>query len=147
VAYTDPVVQHLVAEVQLEYVQRYGGPDDAVVDPVEFVPPHGLFLLGSLGSGEPVATGGWRRLPERAGTAEIKRMFVVARARRRGLSRLMLAELERRAIADGLGELVLNTGTEQPEAVALYESSGYVPVPGFGHYAEADRALFYGKRL
>jgi GNAT superfamily N-acetyltransferase len=142
--YTDPDVQRLVAAVQLEYVQRYGGPDEAVVDPLEFAPPRGLFLVGLL-DGEPVATGGWRIVDP--GTAEIKRMFVVAAARRRGLSRLMLAELERLAHLDGITELVLNTGTEQPEAVALYESSGYRPVPGYGHYAGMPQALFYGRRL
>ncbi len=142
--YGDPDVVRLVAEVQQEYVLRYGGPDAAVVDPGEFAPPSGLFLVGLL-DGEPVAMGGWRR--RAVGVAEIKRMYVVESARRRGLSRLMLAELERSAAADGIAELVLNTGTEQPEAVRLYESSGYETVPGFGHYAGMPRSLFYGKRL
>jgi hypothetical protein len=31
--------------------------------------------------------------------------------------------------------------------MALYESSGYRPVPPFGHYAQTDGAHFYGKRL
>jgi GNAT superfamily N-acetyltransferase len=148
--YTDPDVGQLVEAVQQEYVVRYGGPDDAVIDPVEFSPPHGLFLVGLL-DGAPVAMGGWRAMryaPESAlAVAEIKRMYVAASARRRGLARLMLAELESRAAASGVRQFVLNTGTEQPEAVALYESSGYTPVPGFGHYAGAPLALFYGKQL
>ena len=59
----------------------------------------------------------------------------------------MLRELERRAYAAGVGELWLNTGGRQPEAVALYESAGYEPVAGFGRYADAPEALFYGKVL
>ena len=43
--------------------------------------------------------------------------------------------------------MVLSTGSEQPEAIALYESGGYRPVPGFGLYADTAGALFYGKRL
>src|SRR5204863_1147940 len=43
--YDDPVAQYLVEQVQLEYVDRYGGRDGAVVDPAEFVPPRGLFLV------------------------------------------------------------------------------------------------------
>ena len=157
--YTDPDVALLVEAVQQEYVVRYGGPDDAVVDPAEFSPPGGLFLIGLL-DGVPVAMGGWRAMryasaSDTAGdsagpagsVAEIKRMYVAASARRRGLARVMLAELEWRAAAAGVREFVLNTGTEQPEAVALYESSGYTPVPGFGHYADAPLALFYGKHL
>jgi GNAT superfamily N-acetyltransferase len=140
--YAEPDVQQLVAEVQQEYVERYGGPDAAVVDPVEFDPPNGLFLVALL-DGSPVASGGWRRLDDQR--AEIKRMFVVRRARRRGIARLLLAELERTAAEARVRSLVLNTGSEQPEAVALYEAAGYRTVPGFGYYADAPRALFYGK--
>jgi GNAT superfamily N-acetyltransferase len=142
--YDDPDVTRLVEQVQAEYVVRYGGPDAAAVDPGEFAPPAGLFLVG-LVDGEPVAMGGWRRLPR--GAAEIKRMYVAPRARRQGLARVMLAELERTASAAGVARLVLNTGPEQPEAVALYESAGYAPAPAFGHYACHPNALFYGKDL
>jgi len=142
--YDSAEVQALVESVQQEYVERYGGPDAAQVDPAQFEPPDGLFLVGLL-DGQPVATGGWRRLP--GGDAELKRMFVVTAARRRGIARALLAELERSAANAGISRLVLNTGLEQPEAIRLYESSGYTPVPGFGHYADAPRALFYGKEL
>lgn len=148
--YTDPDVVRLVDEVQQEYVARYGGPDSAAVDPGEFAPPAGLFLVGLL-DGVPVATGGWRRLAEPgydpATDAEIKRMYVSARARRRGLARRMLAELERTAAAAGVERLVLNTGPQQPEAVALYESAGYEPVAGFGYYVRYSTGLFFGKKL
>jgi GNAT superfamily N-acetyltransferase len=142
--YEDPDVARMVDEVQAEYVELYGGPDAAEVDPGEFAPPTGLFLVGLL-DGVAVAMGGWRTLSERE--AEIKRMYVSRSARRRGLARRMLAELERTAAAAGLARLVLNTGPEQPEAVALYERAGYLPVEGFGHYACHADALFYGKPL
>ncbi len=142
--YDDPDVARLVEEVQAEYVMRYGGPDAAAVDPDEFSPPGGLFLIGLL-DGVPVATGGWRRLG--GSEAEIKRMYVSASARRRGLARRMLAELENTAADAAISRILLNTGPEQPEAIALYEQSGYTPVPGFGHYACHPHALFFGKAL
>jgi len=147
-SYADPAVARMVDEVQAEYVELYGAPDAAVVDPAEFMPPQGLFLVGLL-DGVPVAMGGWRRIAmaDDASAAEIKRMYVVRAARRQGLSRVLLAELERTAAAAGLTRLVLNTGPEQPAAIALYESVGYRPVPGFGHYACHPGALFYGKAL
>lgn len=142
--YEDPDVARMVAEVQAEYVVRYGGPDAAAVDPGEFTPPGGLFLVGLL-DGVPVATGGWRRLaPDEA---EIKRMYVSPGARRTGLARRMLAELERTAAEAGVTRLVLNTGPSQPEAIALYRQAGYEPVPAFGHYACHPNALFFGKTL
>jgi GNAT superfamily N-acetyltransferase len=142
--YGDPDVARMVDEVQAEYVEIYGGPDAAEVDPAEIMPPSGLFLVGLL-DGEPAAMGGWRRLSGR--DAEIKRMYVSRPARRRGLARKVLAEVERTAAAAGFDRLVLNTGPEQPAAVALYEDAGYRPVPGFGHYACHPDALFYGKEL
>jgi hypothetical protein len=59
----------------------------------------------------------------------------------------VLAELERTAAEAGVTRLILNTGPEQPEAVALYEDAGYLPVAGFGHYACHPHALFFGKDL
>jgi GNAT superfamily N-acetyltransferase len=142
--YDDPDVVRLVDAVQAEYVVRYGGPDAAAVEPGEFEPPAGLFLVGIL-DGEPAVIGGWRRIDDT--TVEIKRMYVLDAARRRGLARLMLAELETTALAAGAHRVELNTGNQQPEAIALYESSGYLPTKGFGHYACTPGALFYGKTL
>ena len=145
--YSDPDVTRMVAEVQAEYVTIYGGPDAAAVDPGEFAPPVGLLLVGLL-DGDPVVTGGWRRLDGPTGrVAEIKRMYVRSAARRRGLARIMLAELESTASRAGVERVVLNTGRPQQAAVALYRASGYVDVPGFGHYADMPNAVFFGKEL
>lgn len=144
--YDDADVSALVEELQQEYVVRYGSRDETEVDADEFAPPGGMFLLG-LVADEVVAMGGWRAHANTPGVVEIKRMYVLESARRRGYARLVLAELERTAAESGARAIVLNTGQEQPEAVALYESSGYQPVPGYGIYLDAPLALFYGKDL
>jgi hydroxymethylpyrimidine/phosphomethylpyrimidine kinase len=143
--YHDPVAQRLVEQVQEEYVRRYGNPDASPVDPTEFDPPGGAFLVAWL-DGTPVGCGGWRRLPG-TDTAEIKRMYVAPAGRRRGLARAILAELERTAAAGGARRIALETGIQQPEAIALYASSGYRPVPGFGYYAGRSTARWFGKTL
>jgi GNAT superfamily N-acetyltransferase len=140
----DPVVKDLIELIQGEYVVRYGGRDEAPIDAEEFAPPRGLFLLATL-DGEPAGCGGWRDLGD--GRAEIKRMFTVATARNRGVARAVLAEIERTAAAAGIRELVLETGTVQPEAIALYLSAGYDPIAGFGYYAGAPQSRAFGKRL
>jgi GNAT superfamily N-acetyltransferase len=140
----DPDVKDLVELIQGEYVLRYGGPDSAPMDAAEFAPPRGLFLLATL-DGEPAGCGGWRALGD--GRAEVKRMFTVAAARHRGVARAVLAELERTAAAAGIEQIVLETGTAQPEAMALYGSAGYDPIDGFGYYAGRPMARAYGKRL
>jgi GNAT superfamily N-acetyltransferase len=142
--YDAPVAQYLVERVQQEYVQRYGGPDAAVVDPAEFVPPAGLFLVAEV-DGVAAGCGAWRALPE--GPAEIKRVYVEPAFRRRGLARLIVAALEDGAARAGHDSVVLNTGQEQPEALALYAQLGYSTVPGYGIYACAPGAVFLGKDL
>src|SRR4051794_41926122 len=57
--YDDPVARELVARVQAEYTERYGGPDAAVVDPAGFLPPVGLFLVAEV-DGVPAGGGAWR---------------------------------------------------------------------------------------
>src|SRR3954447_20592816 len=111
--YDDPTAQYLVERVQQEYVQRYGGRDAAVVDPAEFLPPAGLFLVAEV-DGVPAACGAWRAMP--SGVAEIKRVYVEPAFRRRGLAQVIVASLEAGAARAGYGAVVLNTGREQPEA-------------------------------
>ena len=152
VPFADLRVQRLVDEVQAHYVVIYGGPDDSPVDPSEFEPPQGLFALGTL-DGNGVAMGGWRRRPDLAklfdgaAVAEIKRMYVAPSGRRRGFARRVLAFLEDTARQAGTDVLVLETGTMQPDAIALYEASGYEPTVRFGHYADSDLARYFAKRL
>jgi GNAT superfamily N-acetyltransferase len=151
VAFTDPRVQALVAEVQDYYVEIYGGPDDSPVDPTEFDEPQGRFLLGLLAD-SPVAMGGWRRRADLDAAiggrcAEIKRMFVSPAVRRQGLARRLLAALEDSARDAGVEVLALETGTMQPEAIALYESQGFAPTIRFGHYADSDLSRYFAKGL
>jgi GNAT superfamily N-acetyltransferase len=141
----------LIEEVQEEYVVRYGGRDDTPLDPLMFEPPAGSFYVGYL-EDAPVASGAWRRRGDvevfgTTTTAEVKRMYVTPRARGRGLARVVLAHLERTAAAAGAEAMVLETGDEQPEAIALYESSGYTRVVDFGHYAWSPKSRCFGKLL
>jgi GNAT superfamily N-acetyltransferase len=143
VGYDHPDAAKLIAEVQQEYVRRYGDVDGTPVDSAEFSPPGGLFLVGYDGD-QPVACGGWRA---RGRDAELKRMYVSQAARGRGFARTILAELESRALERGYDRLILETGSKQPEAVALYRSAGYTDIQAFGHYACAPLAIHLGKAL
>jgi GNAT superfamily N-acetyltransferase len=143
-AYTDPVVRALEAELQQEYVERYGAVDETPIDPAQFAPPEGLFLVGFVGA-EPVASGGFRRHDDDA--AEIKRMYVVEDRRGVGYARRLLAELETRVAFAGYRRIVLETGLRQPEAIALYESSGYRPIPDFGFHAGMKLVRSFGREI
>lgn len=153
VPYDHADVSALVAEVQREYVRRYGGEDTTPLDPTTFVPPAGLFLVG-YAEDRPAVMGGWRRHDEeRDGPvpgerpAELKRMYVAPWARGRGLARALLVEIERTASAAGHDVMVLEAGQNQPEALALYRSAGYANIPAYGHYCWSDLSVHLGKPL
>ena len=151
VRYTDPDAQSLVGEVQAEYTVLYGGPDGTPLEPTVFDAPSGAFYVGYLGD-VPVAMGGWRFRPDvqalgRVRAAEVKRMYVAPAGRRNGFARAVLRHLEDAARGRGADLMVLETGLMQPQAIELYTSSGYEPVPAFGHYAWSPSARYYGRRL
>jgi GNAT superfamily N-acetyltransferase len=151
VPFDDPDAVALIAGVQQEYVRRYGGRDRTPVAAAEFAPPLGLFLVATL-DGKPVGCGGWRAHDAADdgfadGDAEVKRMYVAPIARGRGVARAMLAELERTAADAGRRRVVLETGTRQPEAIALYRSSGYRPMPSFGLYRDSPSNRCFAKDL
>jgi GNAT superfamily N-acetyltransferase len=97
--------------------------------PAELGPPAGTFLVGFDPSGTPVCCGGVKSLGD--GACEMKRMYVVAGARRSGVGRELLAALE--DAARGLGYEVgrLDTGPRQAYAERLFRSAGYEPIHNF----------------
>ncbi|GGL87927.1 GNAT family N-acetyltransferase [Micromonospora yangpuensis] len=87
---------------------------------------------------------------ERAGAgayAEVKRMFVEPGVRRRGVGARILAALEQRVRAAGVGTVRLETGPDQPEAIALYRRLGYVERGRFGDYPDDPLSIFMEKAL
>jgi GNAT superfamily N-acetyltransferase len=130
--------------LQQEYVRRYGGSDKTPVDPKEFAPPLGAFRLVWL-DGRAVGCGGVRVVDD--GTAEIKRMYVEPDARGNGIARALLAELEAEAVRLGCHTMRLETGTKQPEAMALYESVGYELIESYGIHANSPCNRCYSRTL
>jgi GNAT superfamily N-acetyltransferase len=151
VAFTHADARFLDEQVQAEYVVRYGTPDRTHIDPAQFEAPAGAFYVAYRDE-TPVAMGGWRFRTDvsRLGSTravEVKRMYVAPAARRGGLARLMLAHLEATARTAGADVVLLETGTAQPEAMALYESSGYERIEPFGYYREHRSNRCYGRVL
>ena len=142
--YDRPVAGGLVAALLVDLNGRYGPGDFPPIDPATFAPPGGIFLVARV-SGEPAACGGFKRIDD--DVAEVKRMFVVPDHRGRGLARAILTALETHARAAGYTSLRLETGVLQPEAIALYRSSGWEPVPCFPPYDKDEDSVCFAKRL
>ncbi|MFI6371262.1 GNAT family N-acetyltransferase [Streptomyces sp. NPDC050546] len=153
VPFDHPDATKLNDQVQAEYAVRYGDDGDATVMAAsDFVPPNGIYLIAYDAYDSPVASGGWRSQDANDegnldGDAELKRMYVVEQLRGRGLARRILAALEEDARAAGRTRMVLETGTKQPEAIALYTSSGYEPCGKFGYYRHYESSRCFAKSL
>jgi GNAT superfamily N-acetyltransferase len=82
-----------------------------------------------------------------APAAQIKRMFVVHTRRGSGFARILMGAAEDVARRAGATRIILETGTEQPEAVALYKAIGYVQIPAYGGYSRDPGWLCFAKDL
>jgi putative acetyltransferase len=78
---------------------------------------------------------------------EVKRLYVAPEARGRGVGARLLEMLEATARHRGLSLMRLETGTKQPEALALYRRMGYREIPSFGEYQPDPLSIFMEKRL
>ncbi|WP_255768776.1 GNAT family N-acetyltransferase [Pseudarthrobacter sulfonivorans] len=126
----DPRVRPLLDELAVEYDTRYGdrlGRGAAAEElnryPASEFEGQGGALLVIQERGQSVAGGAFRRYD--ADTAEFKRIWTHSEHRRRGLARLVLAELEALATRRGYRRVYLTTGPRQPEAKHLYLAAGY----------------------
>ncbi|MGD0272749.1 MAG: GNAT family N-acetyltransferase [Gaiellaceae bacterium] len=145
--YGSPVSRPLTDAQAEELVERYGGLEGAGAEPEPelFEDPDGYFLVARL-DGSPVGCAGICRC-EGAQTAELRRMYVAPEVRRTGVARALVTALEEKARELGYGTLRLETGPEQPEAVHLYETSGFTVIPNFGPYSGQRRSICMEKPL
>ncbi len=148
----DPRVRPLLDELAIEYDTRYGdlfGREGAAEElnrypAEEFAGPGGALLVIQE-NGESIAGGAFRRYD--AATAELKRIWTHSAHRRRGLARLVLAELEALAVRRGYTRLYLTTGPRQPEAKHLYLTTGYEPQFNVDADPETLKFLAFTKEL
>jgi GNAT superfamily N-acetyltransferase len=143
---TSAVAGDLITALNAELTQRY--PEEGAchfrLSADEVAEGRGVFLVARVG-GQPGGCGAVRRIED--GTGEIKRMYVAPSFRGRGIATRLLAALEAEAGRLGLGRVVLETGTRQPEALGLYRAAGYVEIAAFGEYVDSLLSIYMEKRL
>jgi GNAT superfamily N-acetyltransferase len=139
------VAQRMVRGFEAAISERYEGwqPDSGPsATAADFAPPAGNFLVAYL-DGEPVGCGGLKRLA--GDTVEVKRVYVHPEVRGRGVARALLAGLEEAAGSAGYAVVRLDTGANQPEALNLFQTSGYTPIEDYNDNPWA--AYWFEKRL
>ena len=113
-----------------ELQRRFPGGFDPrdLIAPAEARGKRGAFVVAREG-GEPAGCGAVRTMAP--GVAEIRHVWVAPAARRLGLGRRILTELERQACTRGLATLRLDTHEVLSEAIAMYRASGYHEIPRY----------------
>jgi putative acetyltransferase len=137
-----PAARALREEAEQELVDRYRstGDPESRPDPREVL----VFLVARDAAGAPL---GGAALCAHDGTAEIKRLYVRPHARGRGVGGALLRRLEHEALERGYQAVRLETGLRQPEAIRLYERSGYRLIDDFGVYAGSPLVRSYERIL
>ncbi|MET2985514.1 GNAT family N-acetyltransferase [Aureibaculum conchae] len=82
-----------------------------------------------------------------SGLAEVKRMFTLHKARGKGIASQILNELENWATELSFKKLILETGVNQPEAIALYKKCGFKRIPNYGQYTGIENSFCFEKVL
>jgi putative acetyltransferase len=86
-----------------------------------------------------IGCGAFKKLD--SNTVEIKRMFVHPDYRGKGIASTVLNELELWASEFNYTNFILETGKNNPEAIALYHKSGYEIIPNYGQYQNIDTSV------
>jgi len=146
-----PQVRALLAELDAYLASLYEPEANHILDVEALLAPEIDFLVAER-AGQLIACGGWRRMPGEADTSgeaygEIKRMYVAPAARGLRIGQRLLATLEERLRTAEVTLALLETGSDQLEAVRLYERGGYALRGAFGGYPDNGLSLFYEKRL
>ena len=140
-----PIARTLIAELDAELTERYPEPGANHFE----LPTADEFLVAwqsvDDSPDQPVGCGALRVIDD--GIGELKRMYVRAEARGRRVGSVILSELEAAALARGLHRLVLETGTRQTEAMALYRRHGFAEAPCWGAYATSPLSTCLAKAL
>jgi len=80
-------------------------------------------------------------------TMEVKRMYTLPEHRGKGIAKNILKELEKWAAELSCNKCILETGRRQPEAIELYQRSGYTIIPNYGQYAAIENSVCFEKQL
>lgn len=146
VAWSDAETLALRNEQLVEIGQRYGFEPE-----LNESEPAGLVTMLKLSSDEGDAVGcialvdqtGVESVFGDALTVEMRKVYIRPDFRGKGLSYLLIDEVEMIAKKSGFQQIVLVTGLEQPEAMAAYGRRGYKELAPYGFNAQFETSRFF----
>ena len=139
----DKDFQYLVQQLDNELWNELQD-DQATYDQYNKVPDLNTVVLVFIND-QPAASGCFKKHDD--DTVEIKRMFVEKRFRGKGLSKVVLAELENWAIESGFKYVILETSVHFKSARSLYKNTGYAITPNYDQYIGLEESVCMKKEL
>jgi putative acetyltransferase len=134
----------LIEELDRHLNQLYPAESNHLMDLNALCAPDVRFFVAVV-AGESLGCGAVKQF---AGYTEVKRVYVVPRARGLGMAKRIIEVLEAATRAAGLSIMRLETGIYQPDAIALFEKVGFARRPSFGDYPKDDPySVFMEKTL
>jgi GNAT superfamily N-acetyltransferase len=104
----------------------------------EFLSEKAVFIVARR-NGVAIACGGFRYL--QPGVCEMKRIY----SRQAGVGKLIVTELEKRALVLGYQQIKLATRKANTQAIRFYTKQGYQVISPFGPYTEHSHYLSLAK--
>lgn len=139
----DPLFMALVADLDADLWKRYPSTQAAYASGNAIAA--GASVVLCLEGGRAVGCGCFREHGKDC--VELKRMYVRPESRGKRIASSVLRELEAWAAEKGAHWMVLETGLGQPEAIGLYEKSGYARIDNYGDYAGNPGSVCMEKRI
>jgi putative acetyltransferase len=102
------------------------------------------YAIVAYWDGKPVGSGAIKVYDDQ--TMEVKRMYVLDAFRGKGIASAVLKDLEDWALELGFQTCILETGLNQPEAIAMYKKLGYTVIPNYGQYVGVENSVCFEKR-
>lgn len=123
---------HVIRDVLLEYglkSEPFGADRDVYDVELHYHAKGGEFWVVER-EGEIVGTAAYYPIERGNNAVEIRKMYILPKARKKGLGKFLLQELESKIVSRGFDEIWIETASVLKEAVKMYENSGYQPTIG-----------------
>jgi putative acetyltransferase len=140
---SQPEVYQLIEQLD-QYQSFLYPPGSNHLDPIDVLSKSNVLFLAAY-TDETVCGIGSVKLINNYG--EIKRVFVPAEHRGKGVAMAIMEALEDHLIEREIPYARLETGIYQTEAIGLYERIGYHRIENFGEYKEDPLSIFMEKKL
>lgn len=139
----DPRFRGLGAELDADMARRFSDTSLQLMphDPVDGLPTAVIALAGDR------AIGCGCLRPIEPTTVELKRMFVLAELRGRGIAARLVSALEDWARELGYARVAVEAYVLQRDVIALYRRLGYESIPAFGVYVGMATSVCLGRAL